>query len=80
VKAEVGRFKGSPDTIRKRLPSEGEPKVTPPPIIDGSYDRSILIFNEREIRDPNGTEILIELGAPLLAAAGQVVAKLFSKH
>ena len=74
VKADVGRFKGSPDSIHKRRPGEKEPRQTPPPIVGGSYGTGGW---GEEMRDPFATVTLGEISASLLLEAGQVVATLF---
>jgi Zn-finger nucleic acid-binding protein len=78
VKDDVGRLKGSPDTIRKRLSKEGEPKNIPPPVMGESGP--FVSWTERTENSSEvitGTELLTEIGAPLLKAARQVVADLF---
>ena len=82
VKDDVGRFKGSPDSIRKRLPSEGEPKHTPPPVIDGSSGPFVRWIERTEENSKviTGAELLTEIGAPLFEAARQVVADLFGRR
>ena len=75
VQKDVGVLRGSPDTVRKRILSDkGAPQVKPPPIGGGS----IGTWNE-EMRDRDGGDLLIDLGIPLLFAAGHAVARIFSK-
>ena len=80
VKADVGMLKGSPDTIRKRLYAESESKVTPPPVVSGSYGDPFGTTWGQEMRHPTGIDPLVEAAGPLIYAAGQIVAKLFSKY
>ncbi len=80
VKEDVGRLKGSPDTIRKRLPGEGEPKPAPRPVLSEGFGSGPYDSWGAEMREPTGAEILIEVGTPLLLAAGRVVATLFGKR
>ena len=80
VKNDVGKLKGSPDTIRKRLNKEGDPKVTPPPVVGGSYGGDPFGTWGTEMRERNGIDELVVIAGPLLYAAGQVVANLFGKR
>jgi Zn-finger nucleic acid-binding protein len=79
VKKDVGKLKGSPDSIRKRMVDEGERKIAPPPIAGaGPY----VLINEQvqdrtEVRNLTLEELLVETGLPLLEAARRVVADLF---
>jgi hypothetical protein len=75
VRKDVGRLKGSPDAVRKRILSEeGAPKVTTASVVGGSYGDW-----DEETRRRDGIDIVIEVGIPFLFAAGSAVAKIFSK-
>jgi Zn-finger nucleic acid-binding protein len=81
VKNDVGKLKGSPDTIRKRLLHQGEPKVIPPPIFEDGLGPYVLINEEAHDRTEFQTleDLWVESGLPLLQAAGRTIATLFGK-
>lgn len=72
----VGNLKGSPDTIRKRLSTVGQPKTRPRPSPPPS-GRSLADWSSD--RERTGAEWLIEIGLPLLAVLGSALAKMFTK-
>ena len=81
MKDDVGRLRGSPDTIRKRLSKEGEPKNIPPPVMgEGGSFVSWIERTEENSKVITGAELLTEIGAPLLKAARRVVADLFGNR